>query len=123
LQARAGLLGGVSPDLRAREGRLLFQLRSCDLRIERAESQPGQSDTPLPKLWDERRQVEAALRQLTADMEKLHPQYVALKYPKPCSLDEARACLGSNEVALHFMLGDAESHVLLLEGKPAPGDK
>jgi CHAT domain-containing protein/tetratricopeptide (TPR) repeat protein len=122
-QARAGLLGGVSPPLRAKEEDLLRRLRNCDLRIERAESGPGRTDAALAAVWEERRKTEAELQALVGLMEKNFPLYAALQYPKPCSVEEARACLGPDEVALHFVLGDKESYALLLEGKPALGDR
>jgi CHAT domain-containing protein/tetratricopeptide (TPR) repeat protein len=121
--SRAGLLGGVSPELRDQEAALLRRLREYDLRIEKEESNPGKGDTPLSKLWEGRQQTEADLLKLVTEMEKQFPRYAALKYPKPCSVEEARACLDPNEVALHFVLGKEESYALLLEAKPAPGDK
>jgi CHAT domain-containing protein/tetratricopeptide (TPR) repeat protein len=120
--SRAGLLGGVSPNLRDNESELLRRLREYDVRIEKEESKPGSTGTPLPKLWEGRQQSEADLQQLISAMEKQFPQYAALKYPKPCSVEEARACLEPNEVALLFVVGEQESHVLLLEARPAPGD-
>jgi CHAT domain-containing protein/tetratricopeptide (TPR) repeat protein len=121
--SRAGLLGGVSPELHAKEAELLRRLREYDLRIEREENNPGKGDSPLPKLWEGCQQTEAKLLKLVGQMEKEYPRYAALKYPKPCSVEDARACLDANEVALHFVLGDKESYALLLEAKPAPDDK
>jgi CHAT domain-containing protein/Tfp pilus assembly protein PilF len=121
--SRAGLLGGVSPELRAREAELLHRLREHDLRIENEQNNPGKGDTPLAKLWEGRKQTEAELLKLVAQLEKEYPRYAGLKYPKPCTIEEARASLGPNEVALHFVLGDQESYALLLEAKPAPHDK
>jgi tetratricopeptide (TPR) repeat protein len=121
--SRAGLLGGVSPERRDKEAELLRRLREYDVRIEREENNPGKGDTPLPKLWEGRQQAEAELLKLIAGMEMEFPRYAALKYPKPCSVEDARACLDANEVALHFVLGKEESCLLLLEAKPAPGDK
>jgi tetratricopeptide (TPR) repeat protein/CHAT domain-containing protein len=43
--------------------------------------------------------------------------------PRPCTVAEARKCLGPNEVALVFVLGGGASHVVLVEKKPAPRDK
>jgi CHAT domain-containing protein/tetratricopeptide (TPR) repeat protein len=121
--SRAGLLGGVSPDLRAKEAELLRRLREYDLRIAREESNPGKGDTPLPKLWERRQQTEAELLKLVSEIEKRFPLYAALKYPKPCSVEEARACLEPNEVALHFVVGKKKSYLLLLEARPTSGDK
>jgi tetratricopeptide (TPR) repeat protein/CHAT domain-containing protein len=121
--SHASLLGGVSPELRAKEAEFTHRVREYDVRIAREESNPGKADTPLPRLWEGRQQAEAELLKLVAQMEKEYTRYAALKYPKPCSVEAARACLDPNEVALHFVLGKEESYALLLEVKPAPGDK
>jgi CHAT domain-containing protein len=55
-------------------------------------------------------------------MEKDYPQYAALKYPKPCSLAEARACLASTEVALLLIPGPKRSYLILVEARPAADD-
>jgi CHAT domain-containing protein/tetratricopeptide (TPR) repeat protein len=122
-RSRAGLLGGVSPELQAREADLRHRLRGCDLRLERAELNPAQAEMPPARLWEERRGIEADLREVAGEMAKRFPRYAALKSPQPCPIEEARACLGPDEVALHFVLGEEFSYVLLLEGKPAPGDR
>jgi hypothetical protein len=75
------------------------------------------------KFLDEQKQVEAKLNELIRRMEKEYPRYAALKYPRPCSLAEARACLADNEVALLFVPGDKQSYVVLVEAKPDSDDK
>jgi len=114
-RSRAGLLGGISPRMREQEERLLFELRSCDVRIERAESQPGETDLRVSVLWQERREIETSLQELAAEMEIQSPQYAAWKYPSPCSITEARNCLLPGETALHFVLGVSTSYVFVLE--------
>jgi CHAT domain-containing protein len=118
-RSRAGLLGGVSPELRDKEARLLSQVRAWDLRIEQAESRSGQTDTPLSKLWEARARAEAELESLITELEKSYPGYAALKYPRPCSVEEVRDCLAPDEVALLFVA----SYVVLVEGNPTPGDR
>jgi hypothetical protein len=55
-------------------------------------------------------------------MQKEYPQYATLKYPRPCSVAQARACLDANEVALLFVPGDERSYVVLVEARPAHDD-
>src|SRR5204863_518983 len=52
-----------------------------------------------------------------------YSQYAALQFPKPCTLDEARACLANNEIAVLFAVDERESFAVVIEKKPAPGDK
>jgi CHAT domain-containing protein len=123
-RSRAGLIGGVAPALRQREDELSRRLQTCERQIEKAQARPG-PDSPqqLLRLWDEREQIEAALRRLSADIEAANPQYAALKYPKPCTLTEARACLNEGEVALLFAFDAQGSSVVLVEKKPASEDR
>src|SRR3954451_14837218 len=45
---------------------------------------------------------------LVQRMRKEYPQYAALQYPRPCSLQQARDCLHANEVAVLFALDDKQ---------------
>jgi CHAT domain-containing protein len=56
-------------------------------------------------------------------MEREYPQYAALKYPRPCALAEARACLAPTEVALLFVPGTNRSYLVLMEARPGLGDR
>jgi len=116
-KSRADRLGGVSPELRQREAALLARLKHYDVEIGK-ESYPE----TLKRLRQERRQAADELEQLMTKIDKRFPQYAALKQPTPCSLDEARACLADNEVALLFALGDQASYLVLVEARPAPDD-
>jgi CHAT domain-containing protein/tetratricopeptide (TPR) repeat protein len=122
-RAHAGLLGGVSPELRGREEDLLRRLRAYDLQIDRVLHKPGRDDTgELGRLEKERQQAEDDLAALVTEMERIAPEYARLKHPRPCTLQEARSCLADNEAALLFALGRDASCVVLVEGKPAAGD-
>jgi CHAT domain-containing protein len=50
-----------------------------------------------------------------------YPRYAELQNPSPCSLVEARACLGRNEVALLFVAGKEGSQVVVLDGGAGGG--
>jgi CHAT domain-containing protein len=124
-KARALSVGRVSAELRAQEAALRRQLRELEKRIAVEQDKPSDKRDPdkVGQLLDEQKHVEAQLSALIRRMEKEYPQYAALKYPKPCSLDEARACLEPTEAALLFVPGVEKSYVVLLEAQPAREDK
>jgi CHAT domain-containing protein/Tfp pilus assembly protein PilF len=124
-KARALSVGRVSPALRAQETAFRRHLRELDTRIAKEQDKPSDKRDwdKVGQLLEEQRRVEARLTELIRRMEKEYPQYAALKYPKPCSLAEARACLGPTEVALLFVPGAEKSYVMLVEAQPAPADK
>jgi CHAT domain-containing protein/lipopolysaccharide biosynthesis regulator YciM len=128
-RSRASLLGGVSPEMHAREVALLDKLRSYDAMIAEEWSKLSEKETkstqePLAvrKLRDEQGKSEKQLQELIGEMEKTYPQYAALKHPKPCTVEQARDCLGANEVALLFVLGKETSYLLLVESHAAVKD-
>jgi CHAT domain-containing protein/Tfp pilus assembly protein PilF len=124
-KARALTVGRVSPALRQQEGAFRQKLRALDAQISREQARPSDQRDPerVGQLLDEQKQVEARLSELIQRMEQDYPQYAALKYPKPCSLAEARACLAPTEVALLFVPGDKHSYLVLVEARPARDDK
>jgi CHAT domain-containing protein/Tfp pilus assembly protein PilF len=124
-KARARAVGRVSPQLRAQEAALRKQLHELDTRLAREQDRPADQRDPIKvgQLLDQQKQAEARLAELIRRLEQDYPQYAALQHPKPCALAEARACLSPAEVALLFVLGDDTSYVILVEGRPAPGDK
>jgi CHAT domain-containing protein/tetratricopeptide (TPR) repeat protein len=124
-QARAQAVGHVATELRAQETALQRQLRELDTRLAREQDKPADKRDPdkVGQLLQEQKQVEDRLAELIRQMEKEYPQYAALKYPRPCSVAAARACLAPTEVALLFVSGNQRSYVVLVEARPAPGDK
>ena len=122
---RANLLAGVSADLQAEEAQLLQDLRLLDARIDKESARTLQQRDPdlVGKLINERHEIEDKLQQFLGRLEKLYPQYAGLKYPRPCTLEQARACLADDEVALLFVLGAKESFIVLVEARPKRGDK
>jgi CHAT domain-containing protein len=123
-KSRAGAIGGVSQELRRQEEELLGRLRELDRSLQPEQNKPpSQRDREIAtRLFDERERVDGKLRELIARMEHDFPRYAALKYPKPCSLAEARSCLRNNEVALLYMLGADASYVIVVD-QPASGDR
>jgi CHAT domain-containing protein/tetratricopeptide (TPR) repeat protein len=123
-KSRAQALGGVPAELRARETKLLAELRHLDDRIRREQSKPLDQRDPrrVVQLMAQRDQTEREQSDLLMRLEQDEPRYAALHYPRPCSVAEARECLGRDEVALLFVPGREASYVVLLEGVPARVD-
>jgi CHAT domain-containing protein/tetratricopeptide (TPR) repeat protein len=123
-EAHAAELAGLPDDLRQQERRLALRLRELDARVERLQGQPGQEPARLVgERSSERLKVEEEQRRLLASLTRSHPQYAGLRYPRPYSVEQARACLAPDEVALLFAVGADASYVLLVEKEPAAGDK
>jgi CHAT domain-containing protein/Tfp pilus assembly protein PilF len=124
-KARAQVVGHVSAELRAQEAALRRQLRELDTRLAKEQGKPvdKRDSDKVGQLLDEQKKVEDRLTKLIRQMEKDYPQYAALKYPRPCTLAEARACLAPTEVALLFVPGEQRSYLILVEARPAPDDK
>jgi tetratricopeptide (TPR) repeat protein len=115
-RARAQVVGHVDAGLRSDELSGLAQISELDGRIDQALAQPFESRDPaaVRRLFDERQQAEERLQALIARMEHDYPQYTALKYPKACAVEEARDCLGTDEVALLYVLGSEASYLIVL---------
>jgi CHAT domain-containing protein/tetratricopeptide (TPR) repeat protein len=122
-RARAGSVGAVDRDQLDREAAQQVRLRRLDAQIEALEDQPAESRRPeaIGRLLEERTQVESGLRALVAGLEARFPAYAALKYPRPCSLEQARACLSPGEVALVYVLG-SEASFLIVVSEQSDGD-
>lgn len=94
-RARAGHLAGLSATDRAREAELLGQLRRLEVRLEKLVSTPQHDPAAIHPVQDEREQLENQLQQFIRLLEKKSPQFAALRYPRPCTIAEARACLSA----------------------------
>jgi CHAT domain-containing protein/Tfp pilus assembly protein PilF len=122
-KARAGILSGAPPELLAKEQRFQTQLHVLDGRIEKEQARPleQREQDRIRRLYEERQRIEGGLHEHMARLEKEYPQYAVMKYPTPCSLPDARACLERNEVALLFILGSDASYVVLVEDSSIEG--
>src|SRR5262249_4335918 len=94
-RSRAAAVGAVEPEALAEEQRLRAELRLADARAAREIDQPAQkvNRQVAEQRLAERQKAEDALHAFVARLERAAPRYAAMKYPRPCSLDEARACL------------------------------
>jgi CHAT domain-containing protein len=123
-EANATRLAGLPDKDRAEEHRLRRALRTCDAKLDIASKQgTEEAKAQLPQLWREQQEAEEALRKFARHLAETNPQYAALRFPRPCTVEQARQSLDTNEVALLFAAGEDASYVLLLQGRPAKDDK
>jgi tetratricopeptide (TPR) repeat protein len=118
-KARALQSGGVSEELRSQERQIVAQLQSLEMQIQQAAALPleRRDARRLEELLAQQVAADARMKKLVATLETNYPQYAALKYPKPCTLQEARDCLSDNEVALIYVSYSDEAYLVLLEKK------
>lgn len=120
---QAARLADAPADLREREEKLLRTVRLADARIARIDANPDGNRAADPEaIWKEREVADAELARVAEQLRTAAPRYADLRYPKPCSVEQARDALAAGEVALHYVLGDDASYLVLLEKDPAKGD-
>jgi tetratricopeptide (TPR) repeat protein len=119
-RARATAPGGSEPlageaDLDARVHQLEAQIDQQWARVRT----PGDREA-VHRLLDQQQEARRAARTRVRDLEGKYPRYAALMYPKPCSIEQARACLADDEVALLYVLGAEESYLIVLAREDDP---
>jgi tetratricopeptide (TPR) repeat protein/CHAT domain-containing protein len=121
--AHARDIGGIGADLRAREESLARRLGDLERQFtEESSRTAGRRDFErVERLADERRAAEEESNRFVAGLERDFPQYAALKYPRSCTVAEARECLADDEVALIYVPGSRASYLLVLDRPSEPG--
>jgi tetratricopeptide (TPR) repeat protein len=121
-RARATVVGRVDAALRAEEARRLTRVHHIDAQIDREQDRPidARDRATVGRLLEQRQESDDQLRELIAEMERAYPQYAALKYPRPCTIEQARACLGDDEVALLYVLGSEASYLVVVTKEDDP---
>src|SRR5207253_2821604 len=99
----AGLLAGAPAGLRDRERDLRAKIRAIDRNtralLDRQARRADPEFSPLLARFDaDRARAEDDLRELVGQIAKIAPGYKALKYPEPCTVEDARAALAKDEV-------------------------
>ena len=124
-RARSSRIGGVPDSLLRQERDLRGHIRGLENRLRRETARPpGQREGDLlPRLYDDLQGERDKLARLASRLHKDYPSYAALQHPQPCTLEEARACLADNEVAILFGVGRKESYAVIVQKWPVPGDK
>ena len=112
-------VGNVDTRRLQEESKIDSVIKNVDARIAIEEKKllKNRDVKKLGDLFEERKKQEEELKNLIARMEKEFPMYAALKYPKACTVEEARACLDENELALIFVVGAEKSYLVVLRAK------
>src|SRR5262249_17011915 len=118
-------VGGIPETLLQEERDHLAHLRGIEGRIQKENNKTiDQRDADLvAKLYEELQQKRAKLDEFAVQLRKDYPQYAALQHPQPCTLDQAGDALADKEVAVLFAVDDKESYAVVVQKKPAPGDR
>jgi tetratricopeptide (TPR) repeat protein len=124
-KSRALQVGGVSPDLRSAESQIIAESQSLEKNIhdEVSKSLEKRDSRKLSQLAAQLSDADARLKKLVTTFEREYPQYAALKYPKPCTLKEARRCLTRNELALIYVVSIDGVHLVVVDNDPSPNDQ
>jgi CHAT domain-containing protein/Tfp pilus assembly protein PilF len=124
-RARSHQLGGV-PHAKARDEReLLGRMHDVEGRLqkENAKAPEHRNAKLIGTLFEELKASQNKLDQFLVGLRRDYPNYAALQYPEPCTIDRARACLGDNEVSVLFALDREESYALVLKKQAARGER
>ena len=123
-KARASQIGDLPEALAGRERELARDLRRLDREFSALEVVPLDRRDPakVEPLLKAQRQAERNMDELQRTIAREHPRVAALRRPNPCSLEEARACLRTDEVAVLYVCGRALTYALVVRGKSAAGE-
>jgi tetratricopeptide (TPR) repeat protein/CHAT domain-containing protein len=123
-RAQAAGGGRIDPTASAEGAALAAKVRALDARIEKDQAKPIEKRDKdiVDRLLVQRREVDEAWRAFISRMERDFPQYAALKYPKACTVEEARACLSDDEVGLSFVPGSKASYLVVLNKSHKAGE-
>jgi CHAT domain-containing protein/tetratricopeptide (TPR) repeat protein len=121
-RARAWDVGRVDPALRAREEDLGRIIERVDDQVAREQSQPVDRRDPerVARLLAERERRKVEREEVRRGIERDYPDYAAWLSPRCCSVDQARACLADDEVALLYVPGTDASSLVVVAKRPDP---
>jgi CHAT domain-containing protein/tetratricopeptide (TPR) repeat protein len=114
-EAHAARLAGLPADLHREEDRLREALRSATSQLLVARTRPSPEPGALAQLWQRQQEAEAGLDQFARRLAQTQRAYAGLRFPSPCTVAQARACLGQNEIAVLFALGREQSFALVVQ--------
>ena len=122
-RTNAGRLAGLPADQQEKERHFVAALRNVESRIEAARLRSAGREQRLRDLFQEREKLQQEQTDFVARLAQTHPTYAGLRYPRACTLAEARASLSDREVAVLFAIKDEEAFALIVHKKPVPGDR
>lgn len=114
-ESQANIRTGVDPQLLQQEQELQSQLASLDKRrIELANTKDDNS-LQIADLEAQRTTLQTQYRNLQTQIRTTSPQYAALKYPQPLTLEQIQQqILDDNTIILSYSLGKDRSYLWLV---------
>jgi CHAT domain-containing protein len=123
-RSRSGVVGDLPAALAERERRAAQDLARAQRELEAIEAAPFDRRDPGRVAALQKAVADAARagEEVQAAIARDHPRVAALRRPYPCSVAEARAVLGKNEVAVIYCCGKATGTAVVLRPAGEPGD-
>jgi CHAT domain-containing protein/tetratricopeptide (TPR) repeat protein len=121
-RSRSAVIGGLSESLAVREAGLRERLARLDRDVRQNEvasfdtREPGRTAESLGQIAE----AEHAMDEVQSQIARDYPLVASLRRPNPCNVEQARACLAPDEVALIYTCGARVGYVILV--KPPAGD-
>ncbi len=121
---RSGVVGDLPPALADRERKGAQELARLQRELEAVEAAPfdKRDAARVAALQKAIGDANRTFDEVQATIARDHPRVAALRRPYPCSLPEARAVLGKNEVAVIYCCGKATSSAIVLQPAGEVGD-
>jgi CHAT domain-containing protein/tetratricopeptide (TPR) repeat protein len=116
-RSRADMLVGLDPVLRKRRTDLDREVQDLDALLSHEQAGRGldRNFDRVVQLMEQRRLKVKAQEDWLAEVHKRYPRFDDIQSPVACSIADARSCLDQNEAALLYVLGNAESYVVVLD--------
>jgi len=111
-EANANIREGVDPDLLQQEQTLNAKLDATEKQRIEIYSNPESTPAQKTAIEQQRQQLLADYQQLQDQIRATSPQYAALKYPQPLTLEQVQQqILDEDTLLLQYSLGDENSYL------------
>ncbi|MEQ8383156.1 MAG: CHAT domain-containing protein, partial [Coleofasciculus sp. A1-SPW-01] len=111
-EANANIREGVDPDLLQQEQTLNAKLDATEKQRIEIYSNPESTPAQKTAIEQQRQQLLADYQQLQDQIRATSPQYAALKYPQPLTLEQVQQqILDEDTILLQYSLGDDNSYL------------
>ncbi len=116
-RSRSAVIGGLPGPLAAEEAGLRERLGELDRLIRRSEVAPFDRRQPVQaaELLSKVAEAERAMEVLQSTIARDYPLVAAMRRPNPCTVEQARACLAPDEVALIYVCGTKLCDAILVK--------
>ncbi|NEQ79078.1 MAG: CHAT domain-containing protein [Moorea sp. SIO2I5] len=111
-EANANIKEGVAPQLLAQEKSLQGQLDATEKQRLEIYNNPNSTDEQKTAINQKHKTLLEQYRELQTDLRQQSPNYAALKYPQPLTLEEVQQqILDQDTVLLQYSLGEEKSYL------------